>query len=83
MQQVQALVGSLVQQKTALKQNALNSLQSTLGGVKSQVGSLAGSVRPPFIIRKQIYVGAPPKPAPAPAPESTTAADVDTTTSSD
>ncbi|KAI8121712.1 hypothetical protein FF38_06412 [Lucilia cuprina] len=82
LQQVQALVGSLVQQKTALKQNALNSLQSTLGGVKSQVGSLAGSVQPPFVIRKQIYVGAPPKPAPAPAPESTTTADVDATTTS-
>ncbi|XP_065365985.1 uncharacterized protein LOC135958965 [Calliphora vicina] len=81
LQQVQALVGSLIQQKTALKQNALNSIQSTLGSVKSQVGSLAGSLPPPpFVIRKQIYIGAP-KPAPA-APETTTAAEVDATTTS-
>ncbi|XP_073832253.1 uncharacterized protein [Musca autumnalis] len=77
LQQVQALVGSLVQQKAALKQNALNSIQSTLGSVKSQVQGLAGQVRPPFVIRKQVYVGPPPT---AKAPEVTTAADVDATT---
>lgn len=77
LQQVQALVGSLVQQKVALKQNALNSIQSTLGSLKSQVQGLAGQVRPPFVIRKQIYVGPPPT---AHAPEATTTADVDATT---
>uniref|UniRef100_T1PI11 Uncharacterized protein n=1 Tax=Musca domestica TaxID=7370 RepID=T1PI11_MUSDO len=77
LQQVQALVGSLVQQKVALKQNALNSIQSTLGSLKSQVQGLAGQVRPPFVIRKQIYVGPPPT---AHAPEATTTAEVDATT---
>ncbi|XP_013110114.2 uncharacterized protein LOC106088946 [Stomoxys calcitrans] len=74
LQQIQALVGALVQQKTALKQNALNSLQGALGGVKSQVQGLVGQLRPPIVIRKQIYLGAPP---PAATPAATTEADVD------
>lgn len=78
LQQVQTLVGSLIQQKTALKQNALNSIQSTLDSLKSQIGSLAGNVHPPFVIRKHIYIGAP-KPV---APDSTTSVEVDATTTS-
>ena len=72
-----------MQQKVALKQNALNSLQSTVTGFKSQLGSVAGNVSPPFVIRKQIYVGAaaPAKPAAA-APDTTTSVDVDATTTS-
>lgn len=81
LQQVQTLVGSLVQQKVALKQNALNSLQSTVTGFKSQLGSAAGNVRPPFVIRKQIYVGAAPA-KPTTAAETTTSVDVDATTTS-
>lgn len=70
-------MGSLIQQKLALKQNALNSIQSSVSGVKSQVQGLAGGIRPPFVIRKNIYIGGAPAAA---APEATTTAGVGVTT---